>query len=127
MTPKRKAELEDVVRRMEQASNNFYTWAIRCGNHTFIEFCGLMNEYISVCRVLLAQDIDFTHLNKHNGQHLPAEPYFVTYLAEKLDCIFGPDLARQALETIVANHDNGNRGLDEEAAAVEEGPAHPGA
>jgi len=34
---------------MAQASGAFYAAAIRIGNHPFIEFTGLMNEYIKIC------------------------------------------------------------------------------
>lgn len=75
---------------MRAASDAFYAAAFRIGCHGFIEFAGLMNEYISVCRATLDDGTDFTQCNTHSGAALKMQPYHVGYLTEKLDCIFGP-------------------------------------
>lgn len=36
--------------RMQDASDAFYRSAVSIGNHPFIEFAGLMNQYITACR-----------------------------------------------------------------------------
>lgn len=59
---------------MQTASNNFYRSAVSIGNHPFIEFAGLMNEYITACRAAHKEGIDFTECSNHSGQALPLHP-----------------------------------------------------
>lgn len=73
---------------MRQASNAFYAAATQIGNHPFIEFTGLMNEYIQCCERAHEDGIDFTQCSKHSGQLLPMEPHEIDYINEKLECIF---------------------------------------
>ena len=74
--------------KMRDASNRFYTEAARIGNHPFIEFTGLMNEYIKICQSAHDQGIDFTDCNTHVARSLPMESYEIAYINEKLECIF---------------------------------------
>lgn len=97
MTTERKQELEQVLVNMRAVSNNFYAGAQGCGNHAFLEFTGLMNDYIEVCRDSLNAGIDFTAANTHSGVALRLLPFRAAYLSEKLDCIYGPAL-RQSPE-----------------------------
>jgi hypothetical protein len=83
-------ELRDICKKMGKVSSNFYTGAIQTGCHPFIEFCGLMNEYIRVCIAAAEQKIPFPNLSEHSGQPLPVEAHNMDYIAEKLRCIFGP-------------------------------------
>ena len=89
-------EREEMLRKMKAASNIFYGLATQTGCHTFIEFTGLMNEFIQICEKAHAQDIDFPFANAHTGQALPMEPYNLAYLGEKLTCIYGPALRKEA-------------------------------
>lgn len=73
---------------MQETSDAFYRSAVSIGNHPFIEFAGLMNEYITACRAAHAKGIDFTQCNVHNGQSLPLHPVMSDYINEKLECIF---------------------------------------
>jgi hypothetical protein len=81
-------ERETALAQMQATSTAFYANAVRIGVHPFIEFCGLMNEYIKACWLANAQGIDFSECNAHCGQELPLEPYMVRYINEKLECIF---------------------------------------
>jgi hypothetical protein len=81
-------ELRAMISKMTKASNAFYAAAIQIGAHAFIEFTGLMNEYIKVCAEALARGEDFTLANTHTGKPLPMYPHEAAYLAEKLQCIF---------------------------------------
>lgn len=92
------ARLKKCLKDMDAAACAFYASAVSAGNHAFIEFCGLMREYVNACAAALEQGIDFTNANRHSGQHLPVEPHFANYLGEKLECIYGADLARAALD-----------------------------
>ncbi|WP_445173777.1 hypothetical protein [Microcoleus sp.] len=75
---------------MRAASKTFYNMAIRTDCHAFIEFTGLMNEYIKICEENLTNGIDFRNSNAHIGksQEMKIQPYEVNYLNEKLYCIF---------------------------------------
>lgn len=87
--PERRAELEVMLKRMEQASSAFYYLAVQVGHHAFIEFTGLMNEYINVCRDTMNAGVDFTLTTAHgDGVALTFQGYQRKYLAEKLTCIF---------------------------------------
>lgn len=82
------SEREVALRQMRAASATFYAQAVQIGNHPFIEFCGLMNEYISACQSAHDAGIDFSHCNTHTGQHLPMRDHMIDYVNEKLECIF---------------------------------------
>lgn len=86
------AELLDMLAKMDAASRLFYSLAVRAGCHGFIEFTGLMNEYINVCRQTLEAGQDFTLSNTHAEKPLVIQDYQISYFAEKFDCIFGPTL-----------------------------------
>ena len=73
---------------MYAASNYFYRDAVKIGVHPFIEFAGLMNEYIKACESAHDKGIDFSACSKHSGQNLPMADFMVDYVNEKLECIF---------------------------------------
>lgn len=83
-----KEEREAALAAMQQASDAFYRAATRIGNHPFIEFTGLMNEYIKCCKLAHEDGIDFTECNTHAGQSLPIPGFSLDYMNEKLECIF---------------------------------------
>ena len=85
MTAKERAT---AIASMKEANAIFYVYAFRIGNHPFIEFCGLMGEYIQACEMAQKKGIDFSDCNAHSGQQLPMAPHMIDYVNEKLDCIF---------------------------------------
>lgn len=88
-----RAELETMVEKMHAASHLFYRDAVRTGCHAFIEFTGLMNEFIQLCERQLARGRDFNGANIHSGgEPLPMQEYHRRYLREKLECIYGRSL-----------------------------------
>lgn len=93
LSPDRKQELIEICEKMRSVSNDFYMQAIHTGNHAFIEFCGLMNEYINACRDSINKDIDFTQANIHTGVALPLAPHQIEYIREKFNCIYGESFA----------------------------------
>ena len=97
LTPARIGELKICLRKMQEASHAFYAAAQATGNHAFIEWTGLQNEYINMCSCALEKGIDFTTANAHSGRALPVEPFQAKYIAEKLHCIYGPSLASNAV------------------------------
>jgi hypothetical protein len=87
-----KEEMQRMIDQMEATSSAFYRDAVRIGNHPFIEFAGLMNKYIDLCRQSMDAGIQFPFANKHSALPLMAVDHDIMYLAEKFDCIFGPTL-----------------------------------
>jgi len=85
-------ELFCIIEKMKTVSSDFYRAATQTDCHPFIEFCGLMNEYIKICENAAKKDIDFTKANAHSGYPLPMEVYEMHYISEKLNCIFGPSI-----------------------------------
>lgn len=92
LAEERKAELEVMLQKMQETSSLFYRRAVMTGCHPFIEFTGLMNEYIKVCRDNLERGVDFADANTHSGVPLSIQIHQARYLGEKLECIFGPTL-----------------------------------
>lgn len=84
-----------MLERMDAASAVFYSMARSTDCHPFLEFTGLMNEYINLCRAALDRGVDFTCTSIHGtgAQVLPMQPYHREYLSEKLECIYGHSLA----------------------------------
>lgn len=88
--PPSKADLDKMVAAMTAVSTKFYAGAVQTNCHPFIEFCGLMNEYIGVCKGAADQNIDFSQANQHTGVALPIKTFQANYIGEKLGCIYGP-------------------------------------
>jgi len=87
-----KVELREMLAKMEVVSSAFYGPAAMTGVHAFIEFCGLMKEFEVICHAACEAGIDFTQANTHTNVPLPVMPCHAAYLAEKLNCIYGPAL-----------------------------------
>jgi hypothetical protein len=87
-------ERTEMLRKMKKASSVFYSMATQIGCHPFIEFTGLMNEYIKICEDAHQEGIDFTQTTRHqSGENkLPMKRHHVAYLGEKLGCIYGPSI-----------------------------------
>ena len=56
--------------------------------HPFLEWCGVMSEHLKIVEGLLDKGIDATQANVHTGERLPIPGYQVSYLGEKIECIF---------------------------------------
>lgn len=92
-------EREIALKKMKDASDKFYAEAIRINNHPFLEFTGLLNEYIKACEQAHQENIDFSECNTHSQNHLPLEEHQVQYINEKLECIFTGRSIIQASKT----------------------------
>lgn len=86
------AEREEMLAKMQSLSDRYYGSACAAGCHAFIEFAGLMNEFIKVCADAHRKGDQFPFSNTHSGVALPFKPYHLEYMAEKLNCIYGPSL-----------------------------------
>lgn len=82
MSPQDKAECLVALSGMRQASKTFYGNAVNVGHHQFIEFTGLINEYIGICEEAFAAGHDF------RNHSLKPKSFQREYMAEKIDCIF---------------------------------------
>lgn len=82
---------EEILIAMKAAADNYYREAIATNCHTFIEFTGLINEYIKICdRNFRQRGIDFTKTSVHcpGESKLQIEGWELDYIKEKLRCIF---------------------------------------
>lgn len=88
MTPSESLKL------MQEASDKFYIASGNTQCHAFVEFTGLMNEYIKVCSEFQKAnpDDDFRSLNAHSGKSLKLKPYHIHYIKEKLNCIYQEEI-----------------------------------
>jgi len=96
------SERENMLRRMRGAKDLFYMLAREIGVHQFLEFAGLIGEYIIICEAAHREGIDFATDGK-----LPMRAHHAAYLAEKMDCIYGhafavdPELRRVFVRTFL--------------------------
>jgi hypothetical protein len=92
-------ELEEMIRKMQRVVHDFYFQAIQTGCHPFIEWCGLMGEYVKMCKASLDAGIDFTETTIHGaGRPMAAQPFHAAYFAEKFSCIFGTTFSQPGLK-----------------------------
>ncbi len=92
----------EALQRMKAASDTFYGLAVRTGCHAFIEFAGLMNEFITLCHKAEADGVNWLMANTHTNTPIPIREHNIDYLAEKLDCIYGPSLEAAGLRNYFA-------------------------
>jgi len=91
---------EEILEEMKIAASNYYREAIATNCHTFIEFTGLINEYIKICeRNLKQRGVDFTKTSTHcpGEQKLQIKDWELQYINDKLRCIF-PNLQLVEIE-----------------------------
>ena len=81
---------EQSLELMRGASNTFYKLAALTQCHPFLEFTGILNEYIKICEEnYKIRGIDFREENIHTGKNqMVIADYMVDYINEKLECIF---------------------------------------
>lgn len=98
-----KEERVEILKKMQKTSDTFYRMAIHTNCHPFIEFCGLMNEYIKICESAHKEGIDFTNTSIHTRGALPLTPPQARYIGEKFGCIFANSLTQdpECLETFL--------------------------
>lgn len=107
LTAERLAELYRALDDAERIACAFYAAATSGPGaqfHAFIEFCGLMREWVLIARDTLAAGVPAHVANTHTGTPLVMAPHRAAYLIEKLDCIFGPAFRhdREARAALIA-------------------------
>lgn len=80
---------QQIIARMRAAARAFYVAAVASGCHAFVEYTGLMNEFIALCQRAEHDGLPWLHANVHGNVRLPFEEYHLAYLNEKLGCIYG--------------------------------------
>ena len=96
--PKPKTPEESLL-AMQGIVNAFYRAAVFTNCHAFLEFAGIMEEFLKVCRHNLERGIDFRDCHEHSGIELHLEPWHLNYINQKLRCIFGGRLSVQWVDT----------------------------
>lgn len=87
---------EEILKMMQNSVSDMYRrmflqgFGTHC--HAYLELNGIASKFLNMCQAAHAKDIDFRHANVHSGQALPFEVHDAVYLAEKLNCMFGPAL-----------------------------------
>lgn len=93
-------EREHCIDLMAAATCAFYSLSKIIGNHPFIEFTGLLNEYIKICRRAHDAGVDFSDCSGHTGIDLPLSENNIRYINEKLECIFGGRISIRLAEPL---------------------------
>jgi hypothetical protein len=88
-TEYRESERAEMLVRMREARDLFYALAVHVGHHQFVEFAGMIGEYIAICEATHRAGRDFA-----TGAPLEMRGHHAHYLAEKMDCIYGDAFAR---------------------------------
>ena len=76
-----KAEVGDLYKRL-------FTLNVGGRFHAFLEWCGVMGEHLNICEDMIKQGLPAFDMNRHTGQTPPIPPYRLSYMGEKLECIF---------------------------------------
>lgn len=107
----RRLELEGIISTMSEIVSRFYFSAVGVRNHPFIEWTGILNEYIRMCEQALFEGVDFTACHIHASGGLPVSPMNTDYIAEKVICIFGNSVRnnRELFEDFMATVLEGER------------------
>ncbi len=88
-----KEERALMLKRIGELVELFYPAAVNTGCHAFIEFTGLLNEFLRICADAEARgETAWADANVHSGRHLPLPAFRHAYLSEKLECIYGAEL-----------------------------------
>lgn len=56
--------------------------------HAFLEWCGVMGEHLNITSDFLQQGLPAFEMNRHTGETPPIAGYRLSYMAEKMECIF---------------------------------------
>jgi hypothetical protein len=99
MNPSKNSSMtpSESLKLMQKASNEFYIASANSQCHAFVEFTGLMNEYIKVCEDFqkVNPDDDFREYSGHSGKELCLQIHQKMYILEKLECIYQQQILRE--------------------------------
>lgn len=83
-------DLLKICRKMDAVVEKIYPMMTSCEVHPFVEFNGLMREYVVICRILARSGVAFPFASNHGTMAVEVPDYTIEYMAEKLGCIFAP-------------------------------------
>lgn len=90
-TPQIDQDLE-LIDDLQSEVQIFYARLFKLGTggrfHAFVEWCGVMSEHLNITRDLLQQGVAAFNINRHTGNTPDVAGYRLSYLAEKIECIF---------------------------------------
>lgn len=95
MSELKTTQLEDDLQLIEDLQNEvqaFYARLFLLGTggrfHAFVEWCGVMSEHLNITRDLLQQGVPAFNINRHTGNTPEVASFRLSYLGEKIECIF---------------------------------------
>ena len=81
----------DVLARAQALASSYYPLATQTGIHSMIEWCGVMGEYVNMLGdAHKYHGIDPRSVDQHSGEAVPAQPFQIEYICEKLGCQLKP-------------------------------------
>lgn len=82
----------DYVNELKEEVNALYLklFHLNVGGrfHAFLEWCGVMHEHLNICEDMIRRGVPAFEMNRHTGATPDIPGYRLTYMAEKLECIF---------------------------------------
>lgn len=91
-TPEKMAEDIRFVQELKDEVNAFYMrlFHLNVGGrfHAFLEWCGVMGEHLNITNDMLKEGLPAFEMNRHSGHTPPIPGFRLTYMAEKMECIF---------------------------------------
>ncbi len=95
MTELKTTQIDDDIQLVDDLQSEvqaFYARLFSLGTggrfHAFVEWCGVMSEHLNITRDLLQQGVPAFNINRHTGNTPDIASYRLSYLAEKIECIF---------------------------------------
>jgi hypothetical protein len=82
-------ERAQMLAGMRFATSVFYALAVSTHVHAFHEFSGLMGEFADACAEAERRGRRWVHANECAGHPLTFFPHQISYIDEKLRCMFG--------------------------------------
>ncbi len=105
-TPKERSNDLELIKSLHSEVLSFYNGLFNLNTggrfHAFVEWCGIMSEHLNIMEDLIQKGEPAFHMNRHVGKAPPIPGYRLTYLSEKVECIFG------GLITVQATNENKN-------------------
>ena len=100
------AYIEDLKQEVGDLYKRLFTLNVGGRFHAFLEWCGVMGEHLNICEDMIRQGVRAFDMNRHTGGTPPIPPYRLTYMGEKLECVFDGLLRVEAADLEAPTNDN---------------------
>jgi len=80
--------IERLRAQMEDLYKTLFQMNVGGRFHAFLEWCGVMNEHLNICEDMIRSGVPAFEMNRHTGNTPDIPGYRLTYMAEKMECIF---------------------------------------